>query len=602
MGEAERRLRQPIVVVLGHVDAGKTSLLDRIRGTAVQAKEAGGITQHIGASFIPADTLRSICGPLLRQFRFEVTIPGLLFIDTPGHEAFSNLRIRGGSAADLAILVVDATKGLEPQSYESIEILKSRKVPFTIALNKIDLITGWVPHPGSQLLQSIGSQQRAVVDRLDEAIYRVVGQLSQVGFRSEAFYRVRDFTREVAIVPLSARTGEGIPELLAILVGLAQQFLRGRLALEGGPGRGIVLEIREEPGLGHTANVILTDGELRVGDEVVLGTRSGAIVTRVRALLMPKPLDEMRDPRDRFTPIERVTAAAGVKLSAPGLEDVVPGTPIYVAAPGRLEELKEMVASEVRSAIRQGEVTGVVLKADALGSLEAIVSMMERRGIPVRIADIGPITKRDVIEASVVKEKDKYLGVVLGFNVRPLPEAKEEADARGVTILLDRVIYSLVEGYERWVQEERAREAAQAFSRLTPPAKIRVLPGYVFRRSNPAIFGIEVLAGRIRSHVTLMDGEGREVGEVLQVQSAGSPVEEARAGDQVAISVRGPTVGRQVREGDVLYTSPGPDEAKALLERYRGALSESELAALDEIIRIKRSRNPLYAVRAPYAY
>jgi Translation initiation factor 2 (IF-2; GTPase) len=314
-------------------------------------------------------------------------------------------------------------------------------------------------------------------------------------------------------------------------VGLAQQgSLEGaRLALEGGPGRGIVLEIREEPGLGHTANVILTDGELRVGDEVVLGTRSGAIVTRVRALLMPKPLDEMRDPRDRFTPIERVTAAAGVKLSAPGLEDVVPGTPIYVAAPGRLEELKEMVASEVRSAIRQGEVTGVVLKADALGSLEAIVSMMERRGIPVRIADIGPITKRDVIEASVVKEKDKYLGVVLGFNVRPLPEAREEADARGVTILLDRVIYSLVEGYERWVQEERAREAAQAFSRLTPPAKVRVLPGYVFRRSNPAIFGIEVLAGRIRSHVMLMDGRARgrrgPPGAVGRV-----PVEEARAG------------------------------------------------------------------------
>ncbi len=597
MAMERQRLRQPIVVVLGHVDAGKTSLLDRIRGTAVQAREAGGITQHIGASFIPAETLAAICGPILRQFRFELTIPGLLLIDTPGHEAFSNLRTRGGSAADLAILVVDATKGLEPQSYESIEILRSRKVPFLVALNKIDLISGWTPRPGSQLLESLRSQPKAVVDRLDEAIYRVVGQLSQVGFRSEAFYRVRDFTREVAIVPVSARTGEGVPELLAVLVGLAQQYMRRRLAVSEGPGRGMVMEIREEPGLGHTANVILVDGVLRVGDEVAFGTRSGAKVVRVRGLLMPKPLDEMRDPRDRFTPIEEVSAAAGVKVVAPGLEDVIPGTPFYVVVPGKEGEIEAAIASELRAAIRETEKVGVVVKADALGSLEAIESMLERRGIPVRIADIGPITRRDVVEASVVREKDKYLGVVLGFNVRPLPEAQEEAEARGVRIILDRVIYSLVEGYERWVQEERAREAAEAFSRLTPPAKIRFLPGYVFRRSDPAIFGVEVLAGRLRPHVQLMDSEGRELGEVLQIQSMGSPIQEARAGDQVAISVRGPTVGRQIKEGDVLYTSPSSEEASALLTKYRGALSQDELSALEEIIRIKRARNPLYAIR-----
>ncbi len=591
-----RRLRQPIVVVLGHVDAGKTSLLDRIRGTAVQVREAGGITQHIGASFIPADTLKAICGPLLTQFRFDVTVPGLLFIDTPGHEAFSNLRIRGGSAADIAVLVVDATKGLEPQSRESLEILRSRKVPFLVALNKVDLLTGWAPHPGSPLLESIKSQPKVIVDRLDEAIYRVVGQLSQVGFRSEAFYRIRDFTKEVAIVPVSARTGEGVPELLAILVGLAQQFMRRRLEVAEGPGRGIVIEVKEEPGLGYTANAILIDGELRVGDEVALGTRSGAKVTRIRALLMPRPLDEMRDPRDRFTPVESVSAAAGVKILAPGLEDVIPGTPMYVVAPGRAEELMNAISSEVRSAIRESERVGVVVKTDALGSLEAIVSMMERRGIPIRIADIGPVTKRDVIEASVVREKDKYLGVVLGFNVRPLPEAQEEADARGVRIILDKVIYSLVEGYERWVQEEKAAEAAQAFSRLTPPAKLRILPGFVFRRSDPAIFGVEVLAGRLRSHVQLMDQDGRDVGEVLQIQSTGSPVPEAKAGEQVAISVRGPTVGRQIKEGDVLYTSPGSEEARTLMTRYRGALSEADLAVLDEIVKIKRSKNPLYAI------
>ena len=130
---SQEQLRQPIVVVLGHVDSGKTSLLDKIRGTAVQAREHGGITQHIGASFFPLDLLKEICGPMLGK-NMEIRIPGLLVIDTPGHEVFTNLRSRGGSAADIAILVVDIMKGLEQQTYESVEILKKKKVPLEFLL------------------------------------------------------------------------------------------------------------------------------------------------------------------------------------------------------------------------------------------------------------------------------------------------------------------------------------------------------------------------------------------------------------------------------------------------------------------------------------
>ncbi len=596
MQDGEGRLRQPIVVVLGHVDSGKTSILDRIRGTAVQAREAGGITQHIGASFIPAGTLRTICGSLLEEFRFEVSIPGLLFIDTPGHEAFSNLRTRGGSAADIAIVVVDATKGLEPQTYESLEILKARRVPFTIALNKVDLLPGWRPNPDGHLLRSIRAQQRSVEERLDEAIYRVVGQLSSEGFRSEAFHRVKDFMREIAIVPVSARTGEGISELLTVLIGLTQQYMKGRLMTTAGPGRGIMIELREEPGLGHTANLILVDGALEVGDTIVIGTRSGAVTTKVKALFMPKPMDEMRDPKDRFVPVKGVGAAAGVKVAAPGLEDAIAGSPLCAIGPGvDPEEVMREVVEEVRSALRSTDRLGVIVKADALGSLEALVNMLERRNVPVRIADIGPITRRDIMEATAVGEKDKYLGVILGFNVRPLPDATSEAAVRGIKIVLDSVIYSLVEGYTRWVESEKLAEARSAFSKLTPPAKMKVLPGFVFRRSDPAIFGVEILGGRLRPKVMLMNGKGKDVGVVLQIQSAGSPVQEAAGGDQVAISVRGPTMGRQVKEGEVLYTSPRSDEAKLLSERYRDVLSSDELQVLEEITAIKRGVNPLYS-------
>ncbi len=513
-------IRQPIVVVLGHVDSGKTSILDRIRGTAVQAREAGGITQHIGASFFPPETLKVICGPLLKAFGGDVKIPGLLVIDTPGHEAFSNLRQRGGSAADIAILVVDATKGLEPQTYESIEILRQRKVPFLVALNKIDLLAGWRPMPGKALLQSIKSQDKFTQEELDKAIYMVVGQLSQLGFQSEAFYRIKNFTKEIAIVPVSAVTGEGISELLAVLVGLTQEYMQKRLQYAEGPAKGIVLEVREEPGLGPTANVILVNGVLKVGDRIALGTKSGAVFTKVRALFMPKPLDEMRDPRDRFMPVEEVKAAAGVKVGAPDLEGVLAGSPL-IGVESKEDEKKavDLIESEVKRVFIETDKLGIVLKADTLGSLEALIGMVKKKGIPIRIADIGPVTKRDAVQASVVREKDRYLGVILAFNVKVLEEAKL------VPIFQDNVIYSLIDSYMEWVEREKEVETRAIFSSFTMPAKFQVLKGFIFRRSNPAIFGIEVLAGRVKQKVRVMNAEGKEVGTIHQIQSQGQSVQ-----------------------------------------------------------------------------
>jgi len=219
-------IRQPIVSVLGHVDHGKTTLLDKIRGTAIAKKEAGGITQHIGATEIPLEVIKEICGPILDKLGGKLTIPGLLFIDTPGHEAFTNLRKRGGSIADLAVLVIDVNEGFRPQTIESLNILRSYKVPFVVAANKIDRIRGWNSREMRPISESIRKQKEWVVQELDKKIYELVGSLSRMGFSAERFDRIRDFTREVCIVPVSALTGEGIPELLAIISGLAQKYLR----------------------------------------------------------------------------------------------------------------------------------------------------------------------------------------------------------------------------------------------------------------------------------------------------------------------------------------------------------------------------------------
>jgi translation initiation factor 5B len=590
------QIRQPVVVVLGHVDSGKTSLLDKIRGTAVQAREVGGITQHIGASFFPAATLKEITGPLIKSLGGgDIRVPGLLVIDTPGHEIFTNLRTRGGSAADISILVVDVQRGLEVQTYESLEILKARKVPFVVALNKVDTVSGWRKGTSTFITQSIKAQQKSVQDILDEKIYTVVGALSRAGFNSEAFYRVRDFTKEVAIVPVSARTGEGIPELIGVLVGLTQVYLQKRLTIsESSPAKGIVLELKQEAGLGETANVILLEGRLKTGDPIVLAKRDGAIVTRVKAIFMPKPLDEMRDPRDKFRSVDSISAAAGVKIVTPDLDGVLAGTPL-VSAVGDIDAIRASVESDMKQVIFSSETNGVILRADTLGSLEAIVEMLKRRNIPVRRADLGPVTRRDIVEASAVKKQDKYHGVVLAFGVKALPDAENESFDSGIKIFSDQVIYSLIDNYLAWITGEQSLDQKTGLQALTPLGKFRFLKGYVFRRNDPAVFGIEVLAGRLVQKSPVMNSEGKIIGPIHQMQEEGKTVAEVSKGKQVAMSIQGPTIGRQINEGEIFYTLPSDLEIKEYNEKYSSTLGGEESALLKEIIETRRKTTPLFA-------
>src|SRR5271154_1534599 len=550
MSQSEQKLRQPVVVVLGHTDAGKTSLLDRIRGTGVQAREAGGITQEIGASFFPMETLEAICGPLLSKTGGQLKIPGLLVIDTPGHEIFSNLRMRGGSAADIAILLVDVLKGLENQTIESIEILKERHVPFLVALNKVDMIRGWRKDTtsgkgGIALAAALKQQPPEWNDELEERLYNVVGGLSRLGFNSDAYYRVKDFKKQVSIVPISARYEVGLPELIAVLIGLAQQFLSEKLVAinETGHARGIILELQEEIGMGETANIILTEGKLSVGDKVVLVKRDGAIESKVKALFMPKPLDEMRDPRDKFTPVQEVYSAAGVKLVSTDLEGVIPGTSVITYLDEtEFQSIKADAEKDLGTLVSKLDIDGVIVKAGNIGGLEALIRMLDQREIPVRMADIGDITKRDMIEAEAVAEHDPYLGAIIGFDVKVVPEAKEAA--KRAQIITSDVIYDAIEGYVQWAAKRREEDERNALSTIVHPAKLKALPGMFFRRNDPAVFGVEVMAGKLKPKVRLMDSAGVELGVVEQIQENAKPVQEATKGMQVAISVRGPTLGR----------------------------------------------------------
>ena len=587
------KLRSPIVTVLGHIDHGKTSLLDKMRGTGVQDREAAGITQHIGASFFPTETILSICGDLLKTVNTQLTIDGLLFIDTPGHEAYLNLRRRGGAIADIAILVVDINEGPLTQSYESLKILRSGKTPFLIAANKLDKVPGWRDKPEMTLFQAIKAQSQSTQNEIDRRLYEIVGALSANGIQSERFDRVEDFRKTVAIVPTSAKTGDGIPELLMVLSGLTQQYMKERLRVSTGPARGAILEVREETGLGTTLDTIIYDGVLRKTDTVVIGGLDDVIVAKIRALLEPKPLDEIRDPKEKFTHVDQVHAAAGVKIVAPDIEGAVAGAPVYaVADSAKLEEIKQKVRDEVGSIRIQTDKPGIVLKTDTLGSLEAVTQFLQERKVPVRAADVGPIVKRDVIEAHASGDTDPLNAVILGFNVKFAPDIEELAAEFGVEVFLNEVIYRLYDEYNAWIMVKREQAKAESLGSIIRPGKIEIIPQYIFRQNKPAVVGVKV-HGVVKPRTGLITATGKRVGTILQIQDRSVNIDEATDGMEVAVSIRGPTVGRQIKDDDVLYVDIPDAQILAIRKKFMDDLTQPELEIYDEIVQIKRDAGRL---------
>lgn len=590
-------MRQPIVCMLGHVDTGKTSLLDKIRGTAVQVREAGGLTQQIGASFFPLDTLLAITQKLVKGFKVDIKVPGLLVIDTPGHEAFANLRTRGGSVADIAILVVDVMHGFENQTYESLNILKSRKVPFIIAANKIDRIDGWKSLEGIPFLEVYNKQNKWTKEDLDNRLYNMMGTLSKEGFPSERYDRVRDFTKNVAIVPVSAITGEGIGELLAVLIGLTQQFLEEKLQVTDGHALGTVLEVSEEVGLGTTLNAIIYEGTLKTEDTIVIGGKEGPIITKIRAILMPQPLDEIRDPRKQFSSIKEAHAAAGIKIAAPDISDAIPGAPLIAIGENMpLEKAINLISSEIEQLKIQTDQTGIILKTDTLGSLEALVESLRAKDVPIRKADIGDVSRRDVIEALSVKHQEPLYGAILAFNVKPLPDAEREANDQKIPIFWNDIIYNLMDDYISWMEDEREAKARKEFDRLVKPGKIQIMDGFIFRRAKPAIFGAKVLAGEITPRVNMINLDGKRIGRISQIQDGGEAISKAEEGKEVAVAMPQPIVGRHIKERDVLFVNVPEQHAKLLRTKFSGRISESSSKVLKELVELHRKTDMLWAV------
>ncbi|OYR53984.1 translation initiation factor IF-2 [Halorubrum halodurans] len=586
-------LRTPIVAVLGHVDHGKTSLLDEIRGSAVSEGEAGAITQHIGATDIPLSTISTMAGELVNPDDFD--LPGLLFIDTPGHHSFSTLRARGGALADIAVLVVDVNDGFQPQTEEAIDILRRTGTPFVVAANKVDTTPGWNPQEGEPIQRSLEAQSERAESMLNEKLYEIIGQLSDAGFSADLYWRVQDFQKNIGVVPVSALTAEGIPDLLAVLMGLSQRFMKEEMAIDVfGPGEGTVLEVKDERGFGATIDTVVYDGVVRNGDTIVVGGQNDPIVTEVRALLQPRPLEEIRTEK-KFEKVAEVGAAAGVKIAAPDLDDAMAGAPVRVVRDHPVEAVIEEVKAELAEIEVDTAEDGVVIKADTLGSLEAMANALREAEVPILRAEVGDIAPRDIAVAETANQDEHK--AILGFNVDLLANAERELESADVKLFTNDVIYQLIEDYETYVEERQRAQQETVLDKVVRPARFRLLPDHTFRQNDPAVVGVEVISGTLQNNRNVGYFEGNEferVGGLSGIQKQGDDVDEARAGERVSIAIDGPTVGRDIEEGDTLWTELPEKHAKILEQELKEEITADEREALAGYLETRRKRDPFW--------
>ncbi|MDA3855444.1 MAG: translation initiation factor IF-2 [Candidatus Woesearchaeota archaeon] len=591
-------LRQPIISILGHVDHGKTSLLDYIRNSKMIAKEAGGITQHIGATEVPKeDVLKIVKGVLPKE---AVKIPGLLFIDTPGHKAFTSLRKRGGSISDIGILIVDINEGFMPQTIEAIEILKSMKTPFIVAANKLDNIPGFQSDSKKKLIENIESQRQEVIYRVEEKVYEIVGKISEYGYECDRFDRVDDFTKKIAIVPISAKSGEGVTELLTTLVGLTQKYMEKKLTIENEEmSKGVILEVKDYVGLGKTIDVILYDGVAKVDDIVLVLDIDCVQRSRLKSILKPGELKEIRDSSTKFKAVKEVHAAAGIKFACPEFNDIKAGMPIITLRKNAKAEIVEKYILELEA--EQAEITissedeGVLVKADTLGSLEALSNILAEHEIPIRKAQIGKISKKDIIDVGSDVERSPKNALLLNFSQKIDDELHIMAKEYKVDIISNDIIYKLVEDSVEWMKKKEKEINRLKLENLIMPFKIKILNNCIFRTSSPAIVGIEVMGGTLKSGVTLVTDYGKKVGKIKGIKDKEENLKSLAFGKSAAVSMDDLVIGRHAQEDSVLYSFMGEGNFRNL-KKSADLLSSDEKSAMRELAEVMRKENSLWGM------
>ncbi|KAK3530221.1 hypothetical protein QTP86_020154 [Hemibagrus guttatus] len=586
------KLRSPVVCVLGHVDTGKTKILDKLRHTHVQDGEAGGITQQIGATNVPLETIVEQTKMVKNFDRDNIKVPGMLIIDTPGHESFSNLRNRGSSLCDIAILVVDIMHGLEPQTLESINLLKEKKCPFIVALNKIDRLYDWKKSPDTDVVATLKKQKKNTKDEFDERAKAVMLEFAQQGLNAALFYENKDPRTFVSLVPTSAHSGDGMGNLIALLVELTQTMLARRLA-HCDELRAQVMEVKALPGMGTTIDVILINGRLREGDTIIVPGVEGPIVTQIRGLLLPPPLKELRV-KNQYEKHKEVDTSQGVKILGKDLEKTLAGLPLLVAhKDDEIPVLKDDLIRELKQTLNsiKLEEKGVYVQASTLGSLEALLEFLRTSKVPYAGINIGPVHKKDVMKASTMLEHDPQYAVILAFDVKIERDSQEMADSLGVRIFSAEIIYHLFDAFTKY-REDYKKQKQEEFKHVAVfPCKLRILPQFIFNSRDPIVMGVIVEAGVLKTGTLLCVPSKAfvEIGIVTSIEVNHKPVDTAKKGQEICVKIEpipgeSPKMfGRHFEAVDIIVSKITRQSIDALKNWFRDEMQKSDWQLIVEL-------------------
>ncbi|XP_023252197.1 eukaryotic translation initiation factor 5B [Seriola lalandi dorsalis] len=585
-------LRSPVVCVLGHVDTGKTKILDKLRHTHVQDGEAGGITQQIGATNVPKETIEEQTR-MVKNFEKEtIKIPGMLIIDTPGHESFSNLRNRGSSLCDIAILVVDIMHGLEPQTIESINLLKEKKCPFIVALNKIDRLYDWKKSPETDVVATLKKQKKNTKDEFDERAKAVIVEFAQQGLNAALFYENKDPRTFVSLVPTSAHSGDGMGNLIALLIELTQTMLARRLA-HCDELRAQVMEVKALPGMGTTIDVILINGCLREGETIIVPGVEGPIVTQIRGLLLPPPLKELRV-KNQYEKHKEVSTAQGVKILGKDLEKTLAGLPLLVAnRDDEIPVLRDELVRELKQTLNsiKLEEKGVYVQASTLGSLEALLEFLRTSKVPYAGINIGPVHKKDVMKASTMLEHDPQYAVILAFDVKVERESQDMADSLGVRIFSAEIIYHLFDAFTKY-REDYKKAKQDEFKHIAVfPVKLKVLPQFIFNSRDPIVMGVTIEAGVLKQGTPLcVPSKGFvDIGVVTSIEMNHKSVDSAKKGQEICVKIEpipgeSPKMyGRHFEATDIIVSKITRASIDALKNWFRDEMQKSDWQLIMEL-------------------
>ncbi|ELQ74621.1 Translation initiation factor 5B (eIF-5B) [Trachipleistophora hominis] len=569
--------KAPIVCILGHVDTGKTKILDKLRESNVQGGEAGGITQQIGATFFPYSELVNKTNT---KFDFDNDVPGLLVIDTPGHETFANLRSRGSSMCDFAILVVDVLHALEKQTLESIELLKLRKTPFLIALNKIDRIYKWRSETGG--FHNFDLQRQSSVTKAEfiEKSNHIILKFAEMGLNTRLFYENPDERKFINIIPTSAITGEGLSDLVNKIIELSSKYMKNKITFKD-KMEATVLEVKNVEGIGITVDAIVSNGTLSENDRIVLCGMDGPIVTNVRSLLVPEPLKELRV-KSVYKNIKCVKASLGIKIVANDLERTIAGSRILkITDYGSEEDAKQQVMEDIKE-LTNLEKVGIHLQASSLGSLEALIALVKNERIPVASVGIGKnLSRKDVLKMKAIKEKDAHVGIMLCFDTKIDKEMTDLAESQHIKIFEAQIIYNLIDKYKEYTENLISTNKKKNMAELIYPCKLQIIPEYVFTKRSPLVLGVEILEGKLKTNMPLFvmhQDEIVQIGKVTSMIMEKKSVDVADKGSKLSIKIETTDapklIGRDIKLTDLMYSTLTRKSIDVLKEFYKDEITD----------------------------